>query len=117
MTLNRSHKFEIWEEYLTPEGNHDSSYAGNRFSNLQTAALTVVIRSDINRLVRAKHFPRDGRVVHLQLRFNGLICGLSNCREFLKNGYQLGGNETTVRYIPRHTVRPERLDSLDAKAN
>lgn len=116
MTFNRTHPFEIWEESLTPEYNSDS-YAGNRFSNLQTAALTVVIRSDINRLFRAKHFPRDSQVVCLQVRFNGLIYGLSNCREFLKNGYQLGGNETTVRYIPRHTVKPERLDSLDAKVN
>lgn len=82
-SFTANHPFEIWEGQPEVE-----SYAGNRFSNLQTAALTVVIRSEINRL-----WARQYRQAYIavQVRYHGTVYKLEHCREFLRSGFQIGG--------------------------
>lgn len=78
-----THPFEIWQGLPGLE-----VYSGNRFSNLQTAALSVVIHSEMRRLyARSVHMMADFHKI--QLRYLGNVYGLGQCKEFLVSGEQI----------------------------
>lgn len=92
-----NHPFEIWES----GPNQAPTYAGTRFSNLQTAALTVVIRKRL-----AATSDVDRFVVH-RLYLTYTDCprwDLYQCRELLQTGEQI------TAYIP--DKRQDKLNSL-----